>query len=178
MKYLLFTLAILFSSTTSAAIIELSTNSIDVSAGDNITIDINIVDAVEFDFLTFNFTFDNSLLTFVDETNPAVHLRTEDIDASLGILYLTLDSYFDFVIYEGSFLLTSLNFVAQNVGTASFNAEFNSWDSFLLGFDDLGTPEIRTASVNAPSTALLSLLMLAGLFIRRKHTQFVTQQTK
>ena len=171
MKYLLLTLAILFSSTTSAAIIELSTDSVDVSAGDNITIDINIVDAVEFDFLTFNFTFDNTLLAFVENTNSVDGFIADDFDApSSGALYLSLNGFFDGITYSGSFLLASLHFLAQDDGTANFNAEFNSWDAFLLGFDDLGTPEKRTASVNAPSTALLSLLMLAGLFIRRKHT--------
>ena len=172
MKSLLLTLAIIFSCTTSAGIIELSTDSIDVSKGDNVTIDINILDAVEFDFLTFNFAFDNTLLAFVDNTNSVDGFFADDFDAPLsGALYLSLDGFFDGITYSGSFLLASLNFLAQDDGTANFSAVFSNIDSFEFEGVSVGTPEIKTASVSAPSTAILAGLMLAGLFYSRKHAK-------
>lgn len=83
-------------------------------------------------------------------------------------MYLSLDGFLDDVSYEGSFLLASLSFSAIAEGMASFNAAFSDNDSFALGFDNLGTPDIRTASVNAPSSVLLAVLMFAGLFMARR----------
>lgn len=171
MKNVLIFLAFLFSSSVSAAIIELSTDSVGVTVGDNVVVDIRIVDAVEFDFITFNFAFDNSILSYNDLEESALGFFADDVDAGLGLLYLSLDGFLDDVSYEGSFLLASLSFSAIAEGMASFNAAFSDSDSFALGFDDLGTPDIRTASVNAPSSVLLAVLMFAGLLMARRKIQ-------
>ncbi len=171
MKTLFILLAMVFSSTVSAAIIEISTDSVEVSSGDNITVDINIFDAVQFDFLTFEFTFDNTLLTYNGETDSALGFFADDIDATTtGALYLSLDGFFDSVIYEGSFLIASLSFSAVNNGIANFAATFSEFDAFEFEFVSVGTPEIRTASVDAPSVSIALVLMLAGLLLIRRKT--------
>jgi hypothetical protein len=173
MKTLLIILTLVFSSTASATIISISTNSVDVVVGGNVTIDINISNAVEFDFLTFEFGFDSNVLDFVSVSNPQLGFFADDGDADIGALYLSLNGFIDPfsapTTYSGNFLLASLNFRATADGTATFNGLFSNIDAFELDFASLGVPEIRTANaVNAPSTIGLAALLLTGLLqIRR-----------
>ncbi|MBT0585316.1 PEP-CTERM sorting domain-containing protein [Alteromonas oceanisediminis] len=181
MKQLFLVVALMWTSMASANIIEISTDEVNVVAGNEVNYSIRLVDFEEFDFLTFSLNFDDVLLSFnsssISSDFAIVDFFTTfdglDVFEDASTLFFTLNS--DFMMGEtfaGSYLLASFSFDANANGVALFGGEFSAIDSLSLNFTEITPPSFTVASsatVSEPSTiALFAGLLMAGLVARRK----------
>jgi|GEM_PF-6603320 len=182
MKQLFLAIALMWASVAQANIIEISTDQVDVEAGDVVTFTIDLVDFEEFDFLTFSLSFDDSLLGFDSASLTSDFALVDfnavfdglDLSEDFGVLFFTLSGdFFTAETFMGDYNLAIFTFTAIDTGTANFTPEFASFDSLLLGQTELDTPTFRVAveptAVSEPSTlGLFAALLIAGGALRRR----------
>lgn len=182
MKQLFLAIALMWASVAQASIIEISTEQVDVTTGDEVSFTINLVDFEEFDFLTFSLDFDETLLSFdassLSSDFVIVDLLTAfdglDFFEDKGSLLFSLTA--DFLsneTFQGAAMLATFNFSAINTGLANFTPLFEDRDSLSLGAVELDAQTFRVASdptaVAAPATiGMFAGLMLALVAIRRR----------
>jgi hypothetical protein len=182
MKQLFLAIALMWASVAQASIIEISTEQVDVTTGDEVSFTINLVDFEEFDFLTFSLDFDETLLSFdassLSSDFAIVDLSTTfdglDVSEFAGSLFFSLTSdLFDGETFVGSSMLATFNFSAIGTGAANFTPLFDDIDSLSLDIIALDAPTFLVASdptaVAAPATiGMFAGLMLALVAIRRR----------
>ena len=182
MKQLFLAIALMWASVAQANIIEISTDQVEVTTGDEVTFSIDLVGFEEFDFLTFSLSFDDSLLSFVPASLSSDFALVDfftvfdglDVFEDSGELFFALNGdFFNFETFMGDYNLATFSFAAIGSGTANFVPTFASTDSFEIMFDPINDPTFRVASdataVSEPTTfGLFAALLIAGGMARRR----------
>lgn len=183
MKKIFLAIALTWASVAQANIIEISTDEVAVTAGEEVNFVIDLVNFEEFDFLSFSLGFDDTLLSF-DETSLTSDFAFADlvngsfagldVFADAGILFFSLTA--DFLVGEtfmGAANLVTFNFLATGTGVANFTPVFESFDSVSLSQNELDAPNFRVAAdvnpVSEPSAlGLFAVFLLGGGVLRRR----------
>jgi hypothetical protein len=186
MKQLFLATILMWASMSQANIIEISTDQVEVEAGDVVEFSINLIDFEEFDFLSFSLDFDVSVLAYqsgtlasdfdlvIDPTLPPIGLEVFDASVFGLDFVLNIDDFFAPIgtTFSGSALLASFSLLAVDSGTVDFSESTLIAPSAALGLDEITGITIRVApaaEVSAPATlGLFTAMLIAVGALRRK----------